>query len=362
MNNQPVEQDAQAVPARKRRGCLGCLGRGAIGLLAFLVIAMAAGAIYQAAASASDLKKYPAPGEMYDVGKYRLHLHCTGEGSPTVILEAGAGSPGLTWTLVQDEIAKTTRVCSYDRAGYGWSDLAPDPLSPTQIASDLHTLLETAGVPGPYILVGHSAGGIYVRAYASQYPSEVAGMVLVDASQEGQNAAYPPEYQELNNVQNSMLTFCRLASPFGVMRLSRMFDAFTAGAAMDPKIERAIHSTLYRTSFCRTDVYETEALAALPSQPDTPGSLGDLPLIVLTADTSEEEMQAQIPAYLQSAIGPDVIIKVFQVNRDMQQSLVGLSTQGRQVMVPNSGHMIQLEQPGVVIDAIREILSQVRGD
>lgn len=345
----------------KRRGCLGCLGRGAIIVAGIVALLLVTGAIYQAAASASDLKKYPPPGQLYEVDGYRMHLYCTGEGSPTVILEAGAGSPGLIWSLVQDEIARSNRVCSYDRLGFGWSDTAPGPRTPSQIADDLHALLEIAGVPGPYIMVGHSAGGVYVRAYASQYPSEVAGMVLVDASHEGQDAAYPPEYQKLDNVQDYMMVFCRLTSPFGGMRLSRMFDVFTAGADLDPEIEAAIHSTLYQTAYCRSSVNEIEALA-VSSQPDIPGSLGDLPLIVLTADTSAEEMVAQVPAYLRSVVGPEVFRKVYEVNRDLQQSLVGLSTRGRQVMVPNTGHMIQLEQPGVVIDAIREILDQVRGD
>ena len=135
--------------ARKRRNCLGCLGRGGIILASLLVVALAAGAIYQAAASASDLKKYPATGKLYDIGDYSLRLTCTGEGSPTVVLEAGSGTPGLTWAPVQREIEKSTRVCSYDRAGYGYSESAPGPLPPQQVASDLLALLEKAGVLGP---------------------------------------------------------------------------------------------------------------------------------------------------------------------------------------------------------------------
>ena len=294
-------------PVGKKRGCLGCLERGVIGLLALLAILMIVGAIYQSVASASDLKKYPPPGQLYDVGDYRLHLYCTGEGSPTVILEAGAASPGLIWTYVQEEITKSTRVCSYDRAGFGWSDPASGPLSPQQIASDLQALLQAAGVPGPYIVVGHSAGGVYVRAFTSQYSSEVVGMVLVDSSHEGQNVRFPPEYQELDKVQNTMMAFCRVVSPFGGMRATRFFDMATTGYNMDPEIGQTFLSTMYRTKFCRATAEEIEALSTSLSQPDIPGSLGDLPLIVLTAETSEEEMQAQIPAYLQSIVGSEVI-------------------------------------------------------
>jgi len=139
------------------------------------VIILVAGVVYQAAASASDSKKYPSPGELYDVGDYKLHLYCTGEGSPTVILEAGAGFPSISWFIVQEKVAQFTRVCSYDRPGFGWSEPASGPLSSDQVAANLHGLLETAGIPGPYILVGHSDGGVYVRAYARQYPSEMLG-------------------------------------------------------------------------------------------------------------------------------------------------------------------------------------------
>ena len=360
MNNQSKEKKAQTGPARKRRSCLGCLERAALILAGLLVVLLIAGAIYQAAASASDLKKYPATGEMYDIGGHKLHLTCTGEGSPTVVLEAGSGTPGLTWGPVQREIEKSTRVCSYDRAGFGYSESAKGPLPPQQVASDLHALLKAANVPGPYILVGHSAGGVYVRAFASQYPSEVAGMLLVDSSHEGENLILPPEWVKLNQMQNTMMAACRVMSPFGLMRLSHMFDAVIAGVTMDRQIGAAYLAASYQTRFCRVSAEEVAALAATPYQPDTPGKLGDMPLIVLTADTSQEQLQAQVPGYLKSTVGPEVVAKVFQANREMQQSLAGLSSRGRQVMVPNSGHMIQLEQPGVVIEAIREVLQQVR--
>jgi pimeloyl-ACP methyl ester carboxylesterase len=360
MSMKSNDKKPKVVNARKRRSCLGCLGRGAIGLLALLAAAMATGAIYQAAASASDLKKYPATGKFYDIGDYSLHMTCSGAGSPTVVLEAGSGTPGLTWAPVQREIEKSTRVCSYDRAGYGYSESAAGPLSPQQVASDLRTVLKAANVPGPYIMVGHSAGGVYVRAYASQYPSEVAGMVLVDSSHEGENLILPPEWVKLNRTQNTMMAACRAMSPFGLMRLSHMFDAVIAGVTMDPQVGGAYLAATYQTRFCRVSAEEVEALDNTPYQPDTPGALGDMPLIVLTADTSEEQLQALVPGYLKSTVGPEVVAKVFQANREMQKSLVGLSSRGRQIMVPNSGHMIQLEQPGVVIDAIREVLAQVQ--
>jgi len=362
MNEHADEKNVENVPDRKRRGCLGCLGRGAIGLLIILAFAMAAGAIYQAAVSASDMKKYSPSGKLYDIGDYKLHLTCTGEGSPTVILEAGAGSPGLVWGSVQGEVEKFTRVCSYDRAGFGYSESAKGSLSPQQVASDLNDLLEEANVPGPYIMVGHSAGGVYVQAYTSEHPSNVVGIVLVDSSHEGENLRLPPEWVKLNNTQNTMIAVCRAISPFGLMRLAHMFDAAIADVAIDPQVGAAYLATTYQTRFCRESAREIEALAVTSNQPDIPGSLADMPLIVLTADTSQAQIEAQIPPYLKSTVGPEVVAKIFQVNREMQQSLVNLSSRDMQVMVPNNGHFIQLERPDVVIDAIREVMAQVRGN
>ena len=149
----------QKVSAFKWRGWRGCLGRSLIGLLIFLVVLLVTGAIYQAVASANDLKKYPPPGTLIDMGGYKLHLYCTGErktSQPTVVLEAGSGSASPDWGLVQPEIAKVTRVCSYDRAGYGWSDPGPLPRTSQRFAEELHTLLDKAGEEGPYITFGAS--------------------------------------------------------------------------------------------------------------------------------------------------------------------------------------------------------------
>jgi pimeloyl-ACP methyl ester carboxylesterase len=111
-----------------------------------------------------------------------LHINCLGQGSPTVILESGLANMSADWANVQPLVAKGTRVCAYDRAGIAWSDPGPQPRDPGQIAGELHTLLGRAGIAGPYVLVGQSFGGLYVRMYAARYPDEVAGMVLVDAS------------------------------------------------------------------------------------------------------------------------------------------------------------------------------------
>jgi pimeloyl-ACP methyl ester carboxylesterase len=150
-----------------------------------------AGAGYEAIASRGDASAYPPPGQMVDVGGYRLHLQCVGTGSPTVVLDAGLGGTSLDWSLVQAEIGQTTRVCAFDRAGMGWSDSSPEPRDAQHIAQELHALLHNANVPGPYVLVGWSYGGMYAREYAGQYSDEVAGLVLLDSSHPDQWTSTP---------------------------------------------------------------------------------------------------------------------------------------------------------------------------
>ncbi|MEO8201543.1 MAG: alpha/beta hydrolase [Gemmatimonadota bacterium] len=154
-------------------------------------VLLAAGAIYQWQATRSEMKRQPPPGIMVDIGRYRLHLYCQGTGEPTVILDAGLGDSYLVWSWVQPRIATTNRVCSYDRGGAGYSDPSPRARNSEQISRELHTLLSRSNITRPVVLVGWSAAGLYARAYQSQFPADVAGLVLVDASHEDQWARLP---------------------------------------------------------------------------------------------------------------------------------------------------------------------------
>ena len=167
---------------RPRRRLGSWIRRGVLGLVIGLVVLAVIAVIYQAFGTEIYRRIYPPPGELVDVGGHSLHINCVGEGSPTVILESGSGATSVDWANIQPEVANTTRVCAYDRAGSGWSETGPGPGDPQQIAGELHTLLGNAGIDGPYVLVGHSFGGLYVRMYAELYPNEVEGMVLVDSS------------------------------------------------------------------------------------------------------------------------------------------------------------------------------------
>jgi pimeloyl-ACP methyl ester carboxylesterase len=172
--------------------------RAALALMSLAVLCAAAGAVYQIESSARDRRAHPMPGQLVDIGGYKLHIFCEGRGSPSVILDSGLGDTFVSWQKVQPEIAKFARVCSYDRAGLGYSDSSPHSRTSKVIAEELHALLHRAAVPPPYILVGHSMGGFDVRLFASLHPGEVAGLVLIDASHPDQEKRFPPALSDLN--------------------------------------------------------------------------------------------------------------------------------------------------------------------
>lgn len=169
---------------------IGYLLAGLSGLVVLLAIV---GAIYQSVESSNDVRTHSPPGSLIDVSGYKMHLYCVGDGSPAVILESGLNDSWLSWYKVQPSVATFTRVCSYDRASVGWSDVRPEPPDSRNIALHLHSPLQNAGVKPPYVLTGHSIGGIHVRVYQNMYPSDVVGMVLVDSSHPDQTKRSPPQ-------------------------------------------------------------------------------------------------------------------------------------------------------------------------
>jgi pimeloyl-ACP methyl ester carboxylesterase len=188
---------------------------GRVRWLLYPVVAMLAvgsvGGMYETVALARDQHRYAAPGTLYDVGGHRLHLNCTGSGSPTVVLENGLGETSPIWTRITAEAARTTRVCAYDRAGQGWSDDVADPQDGLAIAADLHTLLGRAHETGPYVLVGHSAGGSYAMVYADQYPNDMAGMVLLDSTSPYQFTVLPDFSSEYSMTRRMVAVLPSLA-------------------------------------------------------------------------------------------------------------------------------------------------------
>ena len=309
------------------------------GLLILAILFAAAGFLYENISEARDFRFHPMPGQRIDVGGYKLHIDCTGQGTPVVILDSGLGDSYVSWMKVQPQIAKFTRVCSYDRAGLGYSDSSPHPRTSKVMAEELHTLLHNAEVPPPYILVGHSMGGYNVRLFASLYRGEAGGMVLVDSSHPEQEKRFPAAFNDLNKTGVREQEFLAYSMPFGIPRLLGFCDS-------DPVIRTAdcnFHSA-------SEGLTELKTFSESAAQAAAAGPLGDLPLVVLSHDP--EMPMPDIPADLEKPINDEW--------QQMQDELARLSTRGTHVVAKKSGHYIQIDRPELVIDAVRNVVDQAR--
>jgi pimeloyl-ACP methyl ester carboxylesterase len=315
--------------------------RIATGLLLLVFVLAVVGILYQNISEARDRRFNPMAGHRVTVDGRRMHIDCEGSPSdgPTVILDSGLGDSYISWRKVQPEIAKFVRVCSYDRAGIGYSDPSSRPRTTRVIAEELHALLQAASVAPPYVLVGHSMGGYDVRLYASLYRNEVAGMVLVDASHPDQENRFPPE---LNNMKGSWIReaeFIEFTMPFGIPRLLALCDD-------DPE-QRAAECNFHTA---REQVEELKSFSASAAETAATQAFGDMPLAVLSHDP--DKPLTDLPA--------DLFKPTNQAWEKMQEELAHLSTRGTQSIAKNSAHYIQIDRPDVVIQAVQAIVVQAR--
>jgi len=304
-------------------------------------------------------KAPPIPGKLVDVGGWRLHLNCTGASkgeAPTVVLEAGSGDFSFDWTLVQTEVARFARVCSYDRAGRAWSDLGPRPRTMRQVVYELHTALQRAGEKGPYVLVGQSLGGLLIRVYAREYPKEAAGMVLVDSTHEdtvlmlnnklqrlrelAQGRTIPPiqttiraagkelsaEEKQLAENNQKQIGSPEIGPPFD--RLPAEIQAMRLWGLAQPHHYLADSYPYLPEEFA--EIYAARQKQEYP--------LGDIPLAVLLkkpGSYSEESRQQKI-------------------------EFTKLSRNSKLIVAEKSGHHIQLDEPDVVTSAIQQVIDAVQ--
>jgi pimeloyl-ACP methyl ester carboxylesterase len=349
---QPSSDSLAVAEMPNKRRWLWWARRIFISVLALFVVLIVSTLLLGAKAKADLIAKYPPTGQMVDVGGYRLHIDCQGNGSPTVIMEAGLTEPSLMWSLVQPQVSTTTRVCVYDRAGLGWSDTSPKPRTAEVMVEELHTLLKNANIAAPYVMVGHSTGGMLVRLYAHSYPAEVVGMVQVDAQHEDQFARLSTAIQQAvkaNFAQSDQsLPLYRAIVTTGIGALVPAIGALADNPELpSPARETVSALALSNPKFIEARIAEQDAIFESLEQVRAAHitSLGNIPLIVLYRGIADSPMPGMTPEEDQ------------QWWFELQTELAALSPQGKLVLADRSGHHIQLDQPNLVIDAIEQVVT-----
>jgi len=296
------------------------------GLCGLIVVTALTGATYQWFATRKDLAATPPAGRLVDIGGYRLHLWCTGKGAPAVILDTGLGGSSADWGFVQPDVARFTRVCSYDRAGMGYSDPGPSPRTARRIASELAELLVRSGIGGPVVLVGASIAGFDVRVFASDHPERAAGLVLVDATHEDQPHEVP-----------RMARFVPLLSTVGVFRLFGISFGQPIGS-LPPSVRQFARATSFRAAGYQAAADEIIHIRESASEVRSSRRKLTIPVLVITGGRGADENW-----------------------RRLQRDQASLSERGCLMTAPESGHVVSVDQPEVVVDAIRTVVETARG-
>jgi pimeloyl-ACP methyl ester carboxylesterase len=297
-----------------------------LGVCGLLIVGTLAGAVYQSLATRTELATTPPPGRLVDVGGHRLHIWCTGTGRPSVILETGLGGFSADWGFVQSDVARFTRVCSYDRAGMGYSDPCPSPRTARRIARELSELVGRAGIDGPFVLVGASIGGFSVRIFASDYGERVAGLVLVDASHEEQAHDIP-----------WLASFVPFLSSAGILRMAGVSFG-PSPDSLAPSVRGFARATRFRAAGYRAAADEIRHVRESAAEVKSARRILTIPVVVVMG-----------------AGGAD------KTWRDLQRDQVGLSERGCQIVAEQSGHVVPIEESQVVVDAIRAVVETARG-
>lgn len=326
--------------------------RIAVAIAALGAIALLTGASYEQLMRHRTRQAYPVQGRFVEVGGgRRIQIDCRGAGTPTVVLESGLDNLGsLSWAAVHDSIARTTRVCAYSRAGIMWSDPSSRPFDAEGVARDLHAALSSSGESAPWVMVGHSLGGPYVTVFTHFYPSEVRGLVFVDAS-------HPDQFARFREVTGKSLQ-----PPTGVVRIGAalawtgLVRILPAGASPISWPRAAIEGpTAFLPVSVRALLHEVAAVPTTLASVRTVRDLEDRPLIVLTA--AHEQSPADLDAMgLTAAEG----VRVQKVTRALHVDEATWSRVGRHEVVPKASHYIQFDHPQVVVRAVREVVEAVR--
>jgi pimeloyl-ACP methyl ester carboxylesterase len=315
--------------------------------------------------AAERRQKIAMPGQLVDVGGFRLHLHCSGTGSPAIVMDAALGGSSISWSLIQPHISALAKACSYDRAGFGWSDAGPLPRTAGRAADELHTLLRRADVPPPYLLVGHSFGGLVTRIFAARYRDEVAGVVLVDpAHPEDWVTPAPKEQIKIDRG----VKLCRSGSTAARIGAARLVGALVTLGFLG--VARVLAKVVSRGGLSREDEGVLAPVWKLPPEARRPlrtfwtqekffdalgSQIASISISAAETLTAGANGYGDLPLVTISSTDPG------DYRLRQQDALARLSTRGQHRVASNSGHWIPLDQPQAVIDAIGDVLAQIRG-
>jgi len=322
-------------------------GYTALTLLAVAAAALTAGAVYNALAVRHYRAAAGVPGRIYDVGGYAMHLYCTGHGTPAVVLDAGLGDDSLIWAKVQPEVSKVTMVCSYDRAGFGWSDARPGQQNANAIAGELHDLLAAAGLARPFVLMGHSISGLYLRAYSARYPRDLAGLIFVDGATPLQDDRLPRALIAIQGAQRRDLPLVKARVLFGWYRLKGDctsilpgFERYAAWIKADSCIPSQIDAMANELD--AEHVSGAQTLHAAP--------LRTLPILVLSRDPKATPSNWPLAVAKANAL----------VWNAMQEETKALSDCGRRIIAKGSDHYLQVDRPDLVNRETAAFIAQIR--
>lgn len=320
-----------------------------------ILILTASGWLYQLIGTARDKRRFPIPGRLIDTGPARLHIRESGEGLPPVILEAGIGASSLNWTTIQSTLSQFTRVCSYDRAGLGWSHPAASPRNIANAVEELHALITAAQIPSPLVLVGHSFGGLLARCYAARYPDQIAGLVLLDPLAASEWIE-PSESQQKLLKRGAMLSrrgavlarlgivrFGLVMLSGGLRRIPKLVAKAASRATGESAISRLVREVqkmppetwpIVQAHWCQPKSFLALAnyLECLPTSAAEASECGDLPITILSASNSTAAQLAE------------------------RDALASRSRRGKHTIAAKSGHWIHFDEPELVIESIREML------
>lgn len=328
------------------------LKRLGAGLLILLVLALATGGGWERWSRSQVTRDLPAPGRLVDVGGHALHLRCLGQGSPTIILEAGLGVDASTsWDPVIRDLAGISRVCAYDRGGLLWSEPGPGPRDAERVVAELHALLSASREAPPFVLVGHSLGGLFARVYAGRHPDEVAGLVLVDASHPEQQERMPDDVVAFMEASMPPPTLMRVLASTGILRWTTSGPPGSDRSQVAPAMAyfpRSVNGLLGEAAALPT-------IAAQAARPDT--GLGDLPLVVLVAGEEPDNFPPDVPEEMKARMR-QWHAEVWPV---LQREQAALSTRGELRTIEGASHYIHHDQPRAVVDAVADVVRAVRG-